>query len=55
MTNYEKIKAMTVEEMANILGFGENGCCVNADCFNWEQNCIECAKTWLESEAEEDG
>ena len=47
MTNYEKIKAMSVEKMSNFL-------------MEWAMRLV-CGdapmnvKTWLESEAEEDG
>lgn len=48
MTNFEKIKAMTVEEIAEIIicpYLGER-----VDC---RDNCIECRKKWLESEVQE--
>lgn len=51
MTNYEKIKQMSVKEMAFMLM-----CPYNTDpdiCICNEINCIKCTKEWLESEAEE--
>lgn len=53
MTNFEKIKSMTLEEMAESAnpffacpyGF-KNGSCADVDC-------IECTKEWLEREVEE--
>ena len=52
MTNYERIKAMTVEEMADLLAYGhicdhikgeQYGMCLDTYCTN-------CIKKWLESE-----
>ena len=58
MTNYEKIKNMSIEEMAesSIPFFG---CpyytpyvgCIMGEKFN--DDCIKCTKAWLESEVEE--
>lgn len=55
MTNYEKIKQMSVEEMAECLGT-KTACdfCVTLDeddCVN--NKCIDNIKDWLESEVEE--
>lgn len=64
MTNYEKIKQMSIDEMArscidffscpyNISGDPPYSYC---DCEIGEKfnhNCINCTKHWLESEAEE--
>lgn len=50
MTNYEKIKNMSIDEMAKIFckqGFGINEKCPECDC-------TICSKEWLESEIEED-
>ena len=50
MTNFEKIKQMTVEEMAEC--FGNVFClCEVLDC-NYT-NCSECMKNWLNQEVEE--
>lgn len=58
MTNYEKIKAMSVEEMANLLDYGECHCCIyyneNGPSRCDMHECIEGVIKWLESEAEED-
>lgn len=49
MTNYEKIKQMSVEEMAFMLM-----CPYDADPDKCNKiNCIKCTKQWLESEVEE--
>ena len=48
MTNYEKIKNMSIEEMAEIFckkDFDANEKCPECDC-------ISCNKEWLESEIE---
>lgn len=50
MTNYEKIKQMSVEEMAEKLPcpYNEYYLDCNKDC-----DCKKCCKEWLESEVEE--
>ena len=57
MTNYEKIKSMSVEEMAEFLGDTPEICdfCVyEGSCHNnLNTNCIDGTKLWLEQEAEE--
>ncbi len=54
MTNYEKIKAMSVEEMAKALcDYYNIDYCVNCPAFNTEGKYTECAIKWLESEADE--
>ena len=55
-TNYEKIKNMTVEEMAKFLAdFPEQSCTL---CGKWNKGCyLECdkyIKQWLQSESEEE-
>ena len=53
MTNYERIKKMSVEEMANFLyKTGDCSCCsaVYGNCFN--EDCDKGVKIWLESEVE---
>ena len=68
MTNYEKIRNMTIEEMTEMLMSGDDlllkpcnpECC---KCFTEDGACgsgkeVECAKAtrnWLESEAKQDG
>lgn len=68
-TNYEKIKNMTVEEMAEIFkkAFDDNieqfgcGSCINYNTHHYPNDCEDCywlpigtsVKQWLESEAEE--
>ena len=54
MTNYERIKNMSVEEMANLLDY-LGKCPTNAniysdDCFN--TTCIDCQSKWIESEVD---
>lgn len=60
MTNFEKIKAMTVEEVANALKlyrfYEDFVCCLccNNDCIvNNSEDCKLRIKKWLESEVEE--
>ena len=50
MTNYEKIKNMTIDEMAKI--FCKANLDVNEECPCCD--CTICSKEWLESEIEED-
>ena len=53
MTNYERIKNMSVEEMAKILASAT--LCVNFGCKGLRCGCKECQelhKQWLESEVE---
>lgn len=56
MTNFEKIKQMSVDEMAQNNMGGFLGCpylcSPDIDC-NEDKNCIYCVKHWLESEVEE--
>lgn len=58
MTNYEKIKAMSVEEMAKWFADMAEGECVFcpalSSCkFDENEECEGCMKKYLESEAEE--
>lgn len=63
MTNYEKIKAMSVEEMAKVIEktISYNLCCYcigkRKDCPNYcgGKEEYEIVLEWLESEVEEDG
>lgn len=61
MTNQDKIKNMSVEEMAKMLhgicpynldGFSENKEKARQQCLS-HNNCDKCRKHWLESEMEE--
>ena len=54
MTNYEKIKNMTIEEMAKLFTrYYHCGFCVNHPSF-YLRECYEGTKKFLESEAVED-
>ena len=59
MTNYERIKNMSIEEMALFLVKVNNSysdCMVGVDDCKYPKignNCILCFKQWLESEVEE--
>lgn len=64
MTNYERIKKMTVEEMAEVLAneIDHGDCCTcpldchkfTSDVFNdYIDGCKEAYKEWLESEVKE--
>lgn len=54
MTNYERIKSMSIEEMAELLLDG----CRGAECDDQPKNeygsvnCFKCRKQWLESEVD---
>lgn len=54
MTNYEKIKAMSVEEMAKFIGYNDDICTRVAvsNCDSIE-HCWECTLKFLLQEAEE--
>lgn len=56
MTNYEKIKSMSLEEMAEWLDetLLDHDCCVGIDVNCEECDCISGRKKWLESEAKDD-
>lgn len=59
MTNYEKIKAMSVEEMAEFINTDADDC-INCPAFVFcdtvsDGSCHAIIEKWLESEAEEDG
>ena len=53
MTNYEKIKAMTVEEMAEHILDEFRIDCADCECRKDYCDCRVCIKKYLESEAEE--
>lgn len=55
-TNYDRIRNMSVEEMARFMN--ECGCdfppyCGYSKARECDDNCIKCAKLWLESEVTE--
>lgn len=55
MNNYEKIKAMTLDEMANFLSREDEYCEVcgfYGDTCVGDKDCKEVVKQWLESESE---
>ena len=58
MTNYERIKNMSVEEMAEKISRGICGCecCVMKNTENacYDNECQSLIKRWLESESEEE-
>ena len=55
LTNFEKIKQMTIEEMADWLQDDISGCfcCIYGHDYTCPNTCIYGIKQWLESEAEE--
>lgn len=54
MTNFERIKAMTIEEMAENLPCPHTGyLCALEYGFNVAENCYECTLAWLESEVQD--
>lgn len=53
MTNYEKIKAMSVEEMAQALVDGDIPSCTNPYGPCDPKGCKVCFENWLLQEAEE--
>ena len=59
MTNFEKIKAMSVEEMAMFLNDTTSVCLcceyLTSCCVDGTYDCYEGTRKWLESEVEEDG
>lgn len=59
MTNYEKIKNMSVEEMARRILVSDSNCLeaiceAVGHCPSHEMPCIECTKQWLESEVDDE-
>lgn len=53
MTNFEKIKAMSIDEMTVLLdthGLCSDNTTIHDDC---DANCDDCIKKWLESEVEQ--
>lgn len=56
MTNFERIKNMTVEEMAEFIAYylGCNNCIYDQSiCPDDKNACLKGTQKWLESEAEE--
>ena len=54
MTNYERIKQMSVEEMASYFCIGGLPICPLHAPHCKDDKCPECFKKWLESEADAD-
>lgn len=52
MTNYEKIKQMSVEEMANIMPCPYGSDYIDCEDSGFPTDCIKCTKTWLLKEEE---
>ena len=50
MTNYERIKQMSIEEMASYFCIGGLSC---PPSYCRDSKCSECFKKWLESEADD--
>ena len=58
LTNFERIKNMTIEEMAQTINDKTYGCmfCFGCPCNcgdNYPENCVDKIKEWLESDFEE--
>ena len=53
MTNYERIKQMTVEEMASYFCIGGLPICPLHASHCKDNKCPECFKKWLESEVDD--
>ena len=55
MTNYEKIKFMTIGEIAELLANETRVVCAEVDTDECDkcEDCTACFRKWLESEAEE--
>ncbi len=55
MTNYEKIKTISIDEMAEVVTGCCGGCVMHINCTDIEEGmtCTEYAKQWLESEVEQ--
>lgn len=53
MTNFERIKEMTIDELAEILAVSPCAICKKKSNQNCEIPCSLGAKQWLESEVEE--
>ena len=54
MTNYEKIKAMSIDEMTEWLANFDSCVFCSTNCPDNVQGCNECFQQWLESESEEE-
>ena len=55
MTNYEKIKAADIDELANLLQFDCEFCVCYPEPGPCSMPCNKGVKKWLESEAEDNG
>lgn len=51
MTNHEKIKQMTADELAVFIAENHYGCSIPTDCLRGK--CSECIKMWLNREVQE--
>lgn len=51
MTNHEKIKQMTADELAVFIAENRYGCNMPINCLSGK--CSECIKIWLEQEVQE--
>ena len=51
MTNHEKLKQMTAEQLAQFITENQYGCEIPTDCQG--KDCRECIKIWLEQEVRE--
>ena len=51
MTNHEKIKQMTADELAVFIEENHYGCALPTSCLHGK--CSECIKIWLNSEVQE--
>lgn len=59
LTNFERIKNMTIEEMAQTINDKTYGCVFRFGCpcdcgDNYPENCVDKITEWLESDFEED-
>lgn len=50
MTNHEKLKQMTAEQLAAFIAENQYGCGIQTDCLS--ANCKECIQIWLEKQAD---
>ena len=51
MKNYEKIKNMSINELAFLLARGRCDKCANSNCYENQGTCLNGIKQWLNSEA----
>ncbi len=53
MTNFGKIKNMSIEDMAMIIMCPYDGVADKGECPESYKNCVQCCKDWLEREADD--